>query len=182
MAIGGYVGGNPFSPGQLVNPVSVKGTWVIANDDAEQVNSATELLYPASINDATFHWVKVGPGCGRVLVRARIAVAATVTTDPVVRIIGAYGSLVAGDNSSFATDGTVQFMRLDNVDANAAGLTLDLVSSASGQMQDATYAYSDPLPDLDGIDLKGADYVGVLIETAANVNAGVVAVQLLMLN
>lgn len=182
MAIGGYVGGNPNRDGELVHPVSVKGSWVIANDDAEQVNSAAELLSPGTIDDSTFHWVRVGPGCGRVLVRARVTLAATVTTDPVVRIVGAYGNLDSGNSSSFPTDGTVQFMRLDNVDANAAGLTLDLVSSASGQMQDATYAYSDPMPSLDGIDLKGADYVGVLIETAANVNTGVVAVQILMLN
>lgn len=182
MAIGGAIANNPTTTGQIVNTSSVRGEWVIANDDASSVNSAAELLSPGTINDATFHWVKVGPGCTRIIIRARIGVAATVTTKPIVRVVGAYGPINAGDGSAMPTDGTARFLRLDNVDSATAGMTLDIVSSAVGQMQDATYAYCDPMPSLDGIDLKGAHYVGVLIETAGAVSAGAIAVEVLMLN
>lgn len=180
MAIGTYYSANTGQTGPNVTVASVYGSWIIANDDAETAQSATDLLVPHGIDDATFHWVRVGPGCTRALVRARALVGATVTTDPVVRLIGAFGNINA--DGSMPSDGTVNFLRLDNVDANAAGLTLDCVTSGSGLLRDATYMYTDPLPSLDGVDLRGANYVGVAVETAANVNTGVVAVQLLLLN
>lgn len=180
MAIGTFVSANPAQSGPNVTVASVKGSWITANDDAETAQSATDLLVPAGIDDSVFHWIVVGPGATRALIRARALVGATVTTDPVVRLIGAYGKINA--DGSFANDGTVKFLRLDNADANAAGLTLDLISSGANTLRDATYQYSDVLPSLDGVDLKGAHYVGVAVETAANVNTGTVQVELLLLN
>ena len=180
MAIGALVKGganNDYSA--VVIPSSLKGVWTTAHDDSETAQSATELLYPASIDDSGFHWIEVPHCASRVLVRAVMTKTATVTTSPVVRVVGAYGT-VASDGS-FATDGTAQFLRLDNVDANAVGVTLTLVSSGASLLQDATYAYSDP-PTLEGYDLRGAKYVGILVETAANLSAGTVPVQVLLLN
>lgn len=165
---------------QSVLVASGKGSWIVANDDAETAQSATDLLRPAGIDDDVFHWVKVGTNVTRALVRARMAVGATVAGNPIVRVIGAYGT--PDTSGAFADDGTVRFLRLDNADANAAGLTLTLASSGTGLMQDGTYAYSDPMPDLTGIDLKGCNYVGVAVEDNADVNSGTVPIQLLFLN
>lgn len=172
-------GGVNVSSGPLVFPASVKGTWTIANDDAETAQSATDLLVPAGIDDSTFHWVEVHPGATRVLVRARMAVGATVTTDPIVRIIGAFAD--PASDGSYANDGSVMFLRLDNADWNATGVTLDLTSSGSTMNSDSVYAYSD-VTTLDGYDVKGSWYIGVAVETAANVNSGTVPVQVLFLN
>lgn len=180
MAIGSYLGANPsIQSGAATVPCSAKGDWIIANDDAETAQSATDLLRPAAIDDSVFHWVKVGPNATRVLVRARQAVGATVTTSPVVRVIGVYGT--TSDGATFADDGTVRFLRLDNADWNATGVTLTLVSSGTGLNRDATYAYTD-VSTLDGYDLKGCMYVGIAVETAANVNSGTVPIEVLFIN
>lgn len=180
MAIGLARHANTTAPaGPIVYPASAGSTWIIANDDAETAQASTDLLRPAATDDATFHWVKAGPGCTRVLVRARQAVAATVTTSPVVRVMGAFGD--PDGDGAFADDGTVRFLRLDNADFNATGVTLTLVSSGTGLNRDTTYAYTD-VSTLDGYDLKGSQYVGILVETAANVNSGTVPVEILFAN
>lgn len=179
MAIGLAVRANTKVPGQVVYPASAGGTWITANDDAETAQAGTDLLRPAAIDDATFHWVKVGSGATRVLVRAKFAVAAVVTTDPVVRVLAAYGE--PDTIGAFADDGTVKFLRLDNQDANAAGVTLDLITSGASGLRDTTYGYSDPY-DLTGFDLKGADYVGIAVETASATDTGTVAIELLFIN
>lgn len=188
MAIGGQTRGGVQSGGMnVMMPASGGGTWVVVNDDAETAQSSTDLLRPAAIDDSTFHWCKVGDGATRCLVRARQAVAATVTTSPVIRVFGAYGTSIAGDGSwpntsAAAVAGDPKFLRLDNVDWNAAGLTLTLVTSGTGLNRDNDYAYTDVMPDLTGIDLKGCQWVGVAVETAANVSAGTVPIEILFLN
>lgn len=183
MAIGALRRANTVTEaGPIVYPASAKATWITANDDAETAQSAGDLLAPAAIDDSVFHWVKVGPGVTRVLIRARQAIAATVTTSPVVRVYGLWSDdeEVSG---AFDTDGTggVRCLRLDNADANASGVTLTLVTSGTGLMQDSAYAYTD-VPTLDGYDLKGAPFVGVAVETAANVNSGTVPIEVLFVN
>lgn len=180
MAIGGFLGANPsVVSGRCVVNASANGDWIVANDDAETAQSATDLLRPAAIDDSVFHWVKVGPNATRVLVRARQAVGATVTTSPVVRIIGAFGSIAS--DGTFADDGTVRFLRLDSADWNATGVTLTLVSSGTGLNRDTSYAYTD-VSTLDGYDMKGANYIGIAVETAANVNSGTVPIEVLFIN
>ena len=181
MAIGVVINGNVGTGGAgAFVPCSARGSWTTVNEDAETAQSATDLLRPAAIDDAVFHWMKVGDGTSRCMVRARQAVAATVTTSPVVRVFAAYGT--PDSSGAFADDGTVKFCRLDNVDWNAAGLTLTLVTSGTGLNRDTSYAYTDVMPDLTGLDLKGAWYIGVAVETAANVDTGTVPIEVLLLN
>lgn len=165
--------------GQVVYPASLRGLWVTANDDAETAQSETDLLRPAAVDDPTFHWVAVPFGATRVLVRARYDAEATVTASPVVRLVGADEYPL--EDGTLADDGTVRFIRLDNRAADAEGVTLTLATSGGGLLRDGTYAYSDP-PTLDGYDLLGSRSVGVLVETAADVDTGAVAIELLFLN
>ena len=188
MAIGAQKQGSVSSGSMPLRVIaSARGNWVTVNDDAETAQSATMLLRPASITDSTFHWMEVRDGATRCLVRARQAVGATVTTSPVIRVIGAYGTSIASDGSwpntsAAAIAGDPLFLRLDNADWNAAGLTLTLVTSGTGLNRDNDYAYTDVMPDLTGIDMKGCSWVGVMVETAANVSAGTVPIQILLLN
>lgn len=189
MAIGGQTRGGVQSGGMnVMMPASGGGTWVVVNDNAETAQSSTDLLRPAAIDDSTFHWCKVGDGATRCLVRARMtADSNTVAQDPIIRVFGAYGTSINGDGSwpdtsAAATAGDPRFLRLDNVDWNAAGLTIDLVTDGAGMNRDATYAYSDVVPDLTGLDLKGCQWVGVAVQQAADVSTGTVPIEILFLN
>lgn len=194
MAIGEAKGGNVKrdSSNPIVIPASCKGIWLVANDDLEQTVPATPLN-PATIADSTFHWIKVPEGSTRCILRAQYTASATVTTDPIVRVIGAYPGVgaaynktgdIINEDGSFPNDGTIRFMRLDLADTDGTGITLDLVSSGTGLIIDAAStakAYSDPT-SITPIDLLGAWYVGVVAVTAANVNTGVVACEVLFVN
>lgn len=177
MAIGSlYKAGILPGSVQVTAPGSALSAWTTAYDDAETVTGQT--LNHTAITDSVFHWVEVPSGCTRVLVRAKYAVGATVTTSPIIYVVGGWGPL--NENGSAPTDGTFRTMRLDTTDSNGTGITLTLVSSGTGQIVDGTYAYSDP-PSLDGYDLKGAKYVGIVVATAANVNSGTVPIEILPL-
>lgn len=181
MALTTFKGGNITRPGggQVVYPSSAGSSWVDVNDDARTAQSATDLLYPYGIDDSVFKWCKRGDAT-RIIVRARMPVGATLTTSPVVRLMLAWGTL--GDAGAPET-GAV-FMRGDNADANATGFTLTLASSGTGLINNSlTYAYSDP-STLDGYDLQGCDFFGLVVETAAAFSAGGAAtpVQALLLN
>lgn len=166
--------------GPVVYPASAGSSWVTANDSALTAQTAAMLLRPATITDSTFHWVKRGD-CTSILFRAIAPVGATVTTDPVVRVIGAWGT--PDTSGAFADDGTVKFLRLDNQDANAAGVTLDLFSSGASTLRDTTYQYSDPY-SLTPTDLKGCDYFGIAVETvvAYSAGSGATPIEALLLN
>lgn len=187
MPIGAITQGSSSSGSmQVVTVASARGNWVVINDDAETAQSATDLLRPAAIDDAVYHWCEVRDGATRCLVRARMAVGATVTTSPVVRLVGAYGQITSDgsfpNTSAAAVARNPLFLRLDSADWNAAGFTLTLVTSGTGLNRDNDFAYTDIMPDLDGYDLKGANYVGIMVETAANVDTGTVLVEILLLN
>ncbi len=180
--------------GTIVVPASCKATWITAHDDLEQTVPTTPLN-PATISNAEFHWVKVPDGATRCIVRAKYTKSATVTTSPVVRIIGACPGESAVDKAppsgeyinedgSFPDDGTIEFMRLDLAASAGTGTTLTLVSSGADLMFDAhatPKAYSDPT-SLTPIDLLGSWYVGIVPVTAANVSTGVVVGQIMFMN
>jgi hypothetical protein len=166
---------------------SAKGTWVTANTDATATAQTTAQLYaPSSIaGTSKVQWIKVHAGCTRVLVRARMPKnTSAVATSPVIRVYGANmadGALIASDGT-VPTDGTIQFLRLDNASVTAAGPTVTLTCATTTTMNDATYWYSNVV-DLTGYDLLGSDYVGVLVSTSASITGGgAVEVQLLLLN
>ena len=154
---------------------SVKGLWIVANDNAETAQTSGDELDPLAIDDETFHWVQVPEGATRALVRAKIDDEATVSTSPTFFLMGAYG----GDPSDSNAKG-VTFMRLDNADADAEAVTLTIETGAN-VVTDGTWDISNPV-DLDGYDLKGAWYIGLIVDTAASVSTGTVPIEVMFLN
>ena len=151
--------------------------WTQVHTDAEQVNTAGQLLNPGSVSTAFVIPGIVTQGT-RLRIIARIAYAATVTTSPVVRIFGA--DKVPDSTGAFPTD-TI-FHRIDADAFTDTGTTITLAAAASAQNDGATYAYSSVLPVLSGWDMLGAKAVIVLIETAANVSTGTVPLYIGVLN
>lgn len=169
--------GNTYSLCATVTPVTSAGAMIQVHDDARTAQSSAEMLRPAVVASTLFHWVRRGLDTTRIILFARQPVGATVTASPVVRVFGAYGlggAPIAPDptTGNFADDGSVRFVRLDNTAANAAGVTMLLSSGGSGLARDTSFAYSNPVPDLDGLDLKGCEWYGVMVQTAAAYSAG----------
>lgn len=170
--------GTPILTGQVVIPGSVRGQWtdIISNIEAT-AESAGVLLRPLSATSSYIVPLRVTVGT-RIKFRMKYTAAATVTTNPVVRLYAMCGELSSG---VFNDDGTVFTERLDNADANAAGLTF--TSATGSQLRDTAYEYTDTYPtDLTAYDMQGAWYVFGLIETAAAITAGVGTLQAQVLN
>lgn len=137
--------------------------FIVANEDTSTAQSATDLLRPGGIDDSFFHWVRLAPGVTRVFVRCRYDDGTSaVATSPIVRVFGALFDPQA------TTEASNKFRRLDNVDWNAAGVTLTLVANGTGVHHDGTNYYSDEAT-LSGYDALGCKYVGVAIETASGI-------------
>lgn len=173
MAIGSMLRAGVSTIGQIIHTASIKGKWIVCHDNLEATaETAAVLLKPYSAVTTTLHWVKVPDGATRVMIRAKNdAAATTFTTSPAVVIMGAYGTPNdAGEFSGTVADAHyARFLRLDTADSNGAAVTLTL--AATGNQEDASFEYSD-VPTLDGYDLKGCDYVAMLVQTAANVTGG----------
>lgn len=173
-------------PGALVYPGGIKETslspglvaigsaqvvgWSTIHDDLEATAaSAAELIRPLSVTSTNVHAIVVPPGAKHVMLRARWTAAGAVTTSPILRVYGVYGT--ANASGWFADDGTVQTIRLDRYTTGAGGVTLTL--DATNDLRDATYSYSAPLIHADTalpyLDCLGASYVFALTSTAGNV-------------
>lgn len=180
MALGSETSiGTPIhAGGGLVYPCSVRGQPTLIHSDLTQTaNTGAELLRPLSATTSYIVPAHLRSGT-RISVWARYLRASTVTTNPVVRLYAVYGSLSSGAS---VDDGTVQWRRIDNSDANATGITLTISSGADGR--DTTYAYTDEMPSTTvGYDAKGAWYILALVETAAVVSAGSVQLYAMALN
>ena len=168
MAIGATTAGPILVTNQTVYPASVRGRWVTLNDDAKTVvASANDLLRPTLVVSSLVHWCKVPESATRILIRH--AYTGTAGTDPVVRLIGAYpvtdaiGLTTANQFSETSTAADyATYLRLDNVDQNAAGVTL----ADATPWTDGTNKRGAP-STLAGYDLLGCSYVTALIETAS---------------
>ena len=167
--------------GQLIYPVSSKGIWVTIHDDLEATaSSATILNRPLSNTDSSSRPVKVSDAGGKWLVRAKYA-QASAPSSPVVRLYAIFGEPSA--DGTFADDGTVTFMRLDNKDSGATGITVTVDST--NDLRDSTYRYTDPRgvdADFAPSDALGAAYILALVETAAGSVSGAVTLELMTLN
>ena len=159
-------------------PSSMQINWTQVHTDAEQANTAGQLLNPGSVSTAFVVPAIVSQGTRlRIIARTNYAVA-TVTTSPVVRIFGADQS---PDSAGAFPTGTI-FHRIDAENFNDTGLTLTLDVAANVQNDGATYCWSSPQPVSTGFDMLGAKAVLVLIETAANVDVGTVPLYVAVLN
>jgi hypothetical protein len=150
-------------------PASIFSDWVSVNT-ATTAQTAGDELSPDAIDDATFHWLDVD-GHNVTRVRARLQAddgISAIATDAVIVLVGEFG------------DGS--YGRLDSpTDADAAGITLALGTSAGGTlMEDGTWIYSDPTTTYDTL---GARKIGAIVTTAGSyTNGGTVSVQLQVLN
>ena len=172
-------------------PSSVFGSWITIHDDISSTITAetsTVLARPLTATTASIHIARMTPGCTRFLPRVKYLQAARVaTTHPVVRFFGIYGLDPGATPTSFADDGTIELIRLDNDDNVAAGLTLTVTNTgteATSNFRDTTYRYSNVKPDRDGIDAKGATHILALVETAGVVSTGTgpLALEILSIN
>lgn len=144
--------------------------WQTIHENFESsAASAAELIRPLSVTSSDVHAVTVPEGASRMMVRARWTAAGAVTTSPVVRVYGVYGTLNSSD--WFADDGTAQIVRLDRNTTGAGGVTITL--DATNDLRDTTYSYSANAIHSDTgepwMDCKGAPYAFVLCSTAGNV-------------
>ena len=180
MAAPVYVGPSIKQGGPDVTfPSNMFGSWIQVHTDAEQANSAAELLNPISVSSAFVIPGIVTQGT-RLMIRARIAYAATVTTSPVVRILGA--DQIPNSSGVFPT-GTL-FHRIDADSFTATGLTVTLAAAASAENDGSTYAWSSVLPATSaiGYQLRGAKAIIVLVSTAANTSTGTVPLYVSIIN
>lgn len=145
------------------------GPWVTIHDDLEATAATSEeLIRPLSVMSANVHAVRLPPSAKHVMLRARWTAAGAVTTSPVLRVYGVFGS--ANDAGWFDDDGTVHVIRLDRY-GNSSGQTLTL--DAANDLRDTKYSYSAPLLHADTalpyLNCLGSSYVFALVQTAANV-------------
>lgn len=144
---------------------SVQSDWEVANSAANAVSSSSELLNPASSDDAGVRPIVIPHGCTRILARLRYAISTTTcTTAPTV---------------VFATlDANGVPQRIDNADSDAVGTTLGCASGADPRlaMNDGTYYWSDVV-SLTGWDCLGDKTLYTMIKVASNYSGGTPDVQ-----
>lgn len=178
---------------KVVVPCTVAAGTVVANSDVTALTTfGTVGNYTTITGGGGICWVKVAQGVTRVKLRGRFPVASTVTTKPVVKLIGAASVGEIALSSNAITSGSASFTRLDNVTSQvAAGLTVNLVAAGTTAgtddvLRDDTYAYSDwltnPLTGDVWFDLHGCQYVCVPVFTAAVISAGVVGIEMVGVN
>lgn len=181
-----YKGGVQTETLKSVAPGSVKSQWILAYDDASTLVTAGTQIIPNTIANSVFHWVRVPENATSMLIRARTPLASTVTTSPVVKVLGMNlpnaGPLSSvGAPSNTVTDASYGvFLRLDADTQAAAGITITIVNTASAY-SDATYNWCDPYSRTP-MDLLGSEYVGLVVTTAASISAGAAALFVKFLN
>ena len=184
MALGSARGANIRHEGMATVSAGAGSTWIVANDDASTAQTG-KALTPNSISDSTFHWVRRGHA-SKMLMRAVMTDGtATVTTDPQVLVMGMWGTL-SEHEGTYLPDYGARFLRLDNVDAAASSITLDIATSGANLLNSSNVGGSDYVPVSDAnsltpIELKGCDYVGIVVTTAASVSAGTVPIEILLM-
>lgn len=165
MAIGDNVVGSMARARELnSSPGSVQSDWQVLYDDATTASGALDHLVPSLQDDSVAHRITIPDGATRILIRARYDAGADVfTTSPIIRLTG--------------TDSDGVPLRIDNVDSNAAGVTVTCEAASAvpstGLTAGTDYTFSN-VTTLDGYDLKGCRYLYVTVATAANILDGAV--------
>jgi len=126
--------------------------------------------------------LELGPNVTRVLLRARLTSATSgVATSPVVFVYGCYANEIDPGVD------TAVLWRLDNTDPNGTGLTLALPASPANTnmteqvVNSVTYRYGTTV-SLEGVDLKGAQWMLVVVSTAASITDGACDIQALVID
>ncbi len=151
------------------------------SDTTATAATATELITPMTYAGTNCRWIKVGPNGGRALFRCKYHVSTDMTTAPIIFVIGAFAPDGTEPAPQFATDGTVNFARLDAL-SGVAGITLTRVAAtdqrSSANRYTTWYSFTNPVTGVVG-DLCGATHLLVLCSTASVGGTGTVEIGLL---
>ena len=185
--VGATVGAN-LRPGAHppIVAASVHGTWTQVNDDATSATNQSRFN-PSGMTASNVHWTPLPVAqATRVLVQARIPIAATsvTATTPSVAVIAAFKISPGIEGDPVAQPTNYRFIRVDspNIADAATAMAWPAASpSTSNTLNDATYFYSN-LPTTTGWDCLGAQYVTVLVGTAGTVSAGAMPIDVLVIN
>ena len=153
--------------GGITYASNIFGEWVQVHDNVSNTAiGASVLLNPGSYSSVDIHPLIISFGTKIRLITKFDDGVTTITTSPVVRVLGA--NQVPNASGVYPT-GTV-FWRLDANTFTGTGLTMTMAAASSSQ-QDGTFAYSTPYSN-DGYALLGAKSVIVLHSTAASISGG----------
>jgi hypothetical protein len=132
---------------------SVQSDWQLAHANAAAADTAALLYTPGSTSVSTNVQSLVVPfGATRAIIKGRLTLNATLSTNlAVVRLM----TLDANDVPD----------RVDATPSTSAGLSLTFSTTATNNVSDATYRYSDPV-SLTGIDVLGGRKALVMVSTA----------------
>lgn len=185
MAIGTAVAHGPGMGGTKgVAYVSPKTRWVDANTVLTTAQSTADLGQPHGIDDPGFNWIKLGDNVSSAYLRLKYSLTVTsLSTEPVVRLVGAwtpnadlsYDDFVNTYASTFTSTATAdnyaEFWRLDDTDNDDATAGDTLAFDATHDMADGTWRHGD-LVSATPVDLMGASWLGMIVETAAVIDGG----------
>lgn len=159
---------------KVVFPSSIDGNWVVACENIEgtTAQTAAQLRRPLALTATNSYAIDLVPGVTRILLRARVPVAAgAVTTSPAVWV---YGMDTRYDEGW--VEGTTNFMRLDNTGGVGGSTSIVCDTTANtGDFKDSVYFYS-AVTSLTGIDVLGCKSILVLEATQsaiATISSGV---------
>lgn len=137
---------------------SAHADWELAHDSLQTVSTAALLNIGTGSTFSNVIPIAVPQGCTRMWLRGAVGTAATtMTTDPIVVIVGADGNGVPE--------------RLDSADSNATGVTIDFQVAATVFTANSLL-WTDVLGGDAGYDLKGNRTVYILVATAAAITDG----------
>lgn len=137
---------------------SALADWELAHSSLQTVSTDALLNIGTSTTYSNVIPIAVPQGCTRMWLRGAVGTAATtMTTDPIVVIVGADGNGVPE--------------RLDSADSNATGVTIDFQVAATVFTAN-TLLWTDVLGGDSGYDLKGNRTVYILVATAAAITDG----------
>lgn len=166
--------GHDGGKGQLVYPTSIDGAWFLACENIEgtTAQTAAQLRRPLALTATNSYAIDLTPGVTRVLLRARVPVAAgAVTTSPAVWVYGMDTRYEDG-----WVEGTTDFMRLDNTGGVGGSTSIVCDTTANtGDFRDSVYFYS-AVTSLAGLDVLGVKSVLVIQATQsaiASITTGV---------
>jgi hypothetical protein len=144
--------------GQLVISGSALADWELAHSSLQTVSTNALLNLGTATAYLNVIPIAVPQGCTRMWLRGAVSTdATTMTTDPIVVIVGADGNGIPE--------------RLDSADSNATGVTIDFQVAATTFTADSKL-WTDVLGGDAGYDLKGNRTVYILVATAAVITDG----------
>ncbi|NBW21583.1 MAG: hypothetical protein EBR82_77865 [Caulobacteraceae bacterium] len=147
--------------GGITYASNIFGEWVQVHDNVSNTAiGASVLLNPGSYSSVDIHPLIINVGTKIRLITKFDDAVTTITTSPVVRVLGANQ---VPDTSGVYPTGTI-FWRLDAATFNAAGTTVSSLAGSPQAIQSTGLSITTPTSN-DGYELRGAKAVLVLVQT-----------------